>query len=217
MSDIFQEVDEEIRRERLKKLWEQWGTVILVVACLVVVGIAGWRGWQWWEAKRAAEAGDAFEAALALSETGKHQDAEAAFAAVAVKSPAGYRMLARFRAAEELATQDRAAAVKAFDALAADGSVGRVMQGLASVRAGLLLADTAPYGEMRTRLEPLTGADNPFRHTARELLALAAWRAGDMAAAKRWFDMIVTDAETPAGTRSRVDMLMALAAGDGKG
>ena len=70
---------------------------------------------------------------------------------------------------------------------------------------------------MRTRLEPLTGADNPFRHTARELLALAAWRAGDMAVAKRWFDMIVNDAETPAGTRSRVDMLMALAAGDGKG
>jgi hypothetical protein len=217
VSDIFQEVDEEVRRERLKKLWEQWGTYILIVACLVVVGIGGWRAWQWYEAKRAAEAGDAFEAALALSEAGKHQEAEAAFANIAAKSPAGYRMLARFRAAEELATRDRPAAAHALDALAADSSLGRVMQDFAAVRAALLLADTASYDEMRRRLEPVTGAQNPFRHTARELIALSAWRAGDIAAARRWFDMIVTDPETPASTRSRVDMLMALAAGDGKG
>ena len=217
MTDIFQEVDEEIRRERLKKLWEKWGTVLLAVAVIVVIGIGGWRGWQWWEAKRAAEAGDAFETALALAEAGKKQEAETAFAAIAAKAPFGYRMLAQFRAAQELALRDRPAAVKAFDALAADGSIGRVMQDFAAVRAGLLLADTASYEELRSRLEPLIGADNAFRHSARELIALAAWRTGDMAAAKRWFDMIVADGETPAGTRSRVDMLMALAAGDGKG
>jgi hypothetical protein len=216
VSDIFQEVDEEVRRERLKKLWDQWGTYLLVAACLIVIGIGGWRAWQWWEAKRAAEAGDAFEAALALSEAGKHQEAEAAFANIAAKSPSGYRMLARFRVAEELSTHDRPAAVKAFDALAADTGVGRVMQDFAAVRAGMLLADTASYEEMRARLEPVTGSQN-FRHTARELIALAAWRAGDLASARRWFDMIVADPETPASTRSRVDMLMALAAGDGKG
>ena len=217
MSDIFQEVDEEIRRERLKKLWEKWGNVLLAVACVFVLGIGGWRGWQWWEAKQAAKAGDAFEAALSLAEAGKHEEAETAFAAIAAKSPAGYRMLARLRAAEELALRDRPAAVKAFDAIAADSSIGRVMQDFAAMRAGLVLADTAPYEELRARLEPLTGATNPFRHTAREIIALAAWRTGDMANAKRWFDMIVADGETPAGTRSRIDMLIALAAGDGKG
>jgi hypothetical protein len=44
---------------------------------------------------------------------------------------------------------------------------------------------------------------------------LAAWRAGDTTAAKRWFDMIMTDAQTPAATRSRVEKLMALGAGAG--
>lgn len=217
MSDIFQEVDEELRRERLKKLWEKWGTVLLALAVAVVIGIGGWRGWQWYEAKRSAEAGDAFEEALALAEGDKHQEAENAFLNIAAKAPSGYRMLARFRAAEELGVRDRPGAVKALDALAADGSIGRVMQDLATLRAGFLLADTASYEELRARLEPLTGPGNTFRHSARELIGLAAWRGGDMAAAKRWFDMIVTDAETPAGTRSRVEVLMALAAGDGKG
>ena len=217
MADIFQEVDEEVRRERLNNLWDKWGNVLLVLACVIVIGIGGWRAWEWWESKKAAEAGDAFEAALTLAEAGKNQEAAAAFAAIAAKAPAGYRMLARFRAAEELSALDRPGAVKAFDALAADGSIGRVMQELAAVRAGMLLADTASYEEMRSRLEPQTAAGNPFRHTAREMIALAAWRTGDMAAAKRWFEMITADGETPAGTRSRVEMLMALAAGEGKG
>lgn len=217
MADIFQEVDEEVRRDRMKKLWDKWGAYLLALACIVVIGIGGWRGWQWWEAKRATEAGGAFETALTLSEAGNHQEAENAFLNIVAKAPSGYRMLARFRAAEELAVRDRPGAVKALDALAADGSIGHVMQDFAAMRAGLLLADTASYEELRARLEPLSGATNPFRHTARELMALAAWRGGDMTAAKRWFDLIVTDAETPAGTRSRVEVLMALAAGDGKG
>ena len=79
-----------------------------------------------------------------------------------------------------------------------------------------VLVDTAPLAEVTTRLEPLTARDRPFRHTARELLALAAYRAGDAAAAKRWHEMMIADAETPEATRSRVDVLMALSA-DAKG
>jgi hypothetical protein len=77
--------------------------------------------------------------------------------------------------------------------------------------------DTAPAADLQHRLEPLTGRDRPFRHTAREILALSAWRAGDLTGAQRWFDMITTDAETPAATRSRVDVLMALVNAQGKG
>jgi hypothetical protein len=217
VSDIFHEVDEEVRREQLKKLWDRWGNAFVALAVLVVLGIAGWRAWDWWEAKKAQEAGAAFESALSLAQTGKHDEAEAAFAKVAADSPSGYRALARFREAAELTVRDRAAAVKAYDAIAADGRMGRTLQDLAAVRAGLLLVDSAPLREIQMRLEPLTGADRPFRHSARELIALAAWRAGDVAAARRWFDMIVTDADTPSGTRNRIEMLMALADAAGRG
>jgi hypothetical protein len=217
VSDIFREVDEEVRREQLKRLWDRWGNYILAAAILVVLAIAAWRAWDWWEMKKAQEAGAAYESALSLAQADKHGEAEAAFAKIAADSPKGYRTLARFREAAELAVRDRAAAVKAYDALAADGGIGRTLQDLAAVRAGLLLVDSAPPGEIRARLEPLTGADRPFRHSARELIAISAWRVQDIATARRWFDMIMTDAETPAGTRSRVEMLMALADADGKG
>jgi hypothetical protein len=217
VSDIFQEVDEEVRRERLEQLWKRYGNLIIAVAIVILAGIGGWRGYEYWEQRKAAEAGAAFEAASSLADEGKHSEAEAAFAKLATEGTTGYRVLARFREAAQLGLRDPKAAVAAYDALAADASLGRPMQDLAAVRAGLMLVDSAPYEELRTRLEPLTATARPFRHSARELLALAAWRAGDGAAARRWIDTVMTDPETPAGIRNRVDVLLALTASDGKG
>ncbi len=217
MADIFHEVDEEVRREQLKKLWQQYGGVAVAACIAIVVGVGGWRGYEWWETRRAAEIGAAFEQAMALADAGKHQEAEAAFAKVASEGSAGYRVLARLREAGEMARTDSKAAVKAYDDLAADRNLGQVMQDLASIRAGLLLVDSASYGDMRARLEPLTAPDRTFRHSARELLALSAWREGDMGAARQWTDMIMADPQTPAGVRSRAEVLSELVASSGKG
>ena len=210
MADIFREVDEEVRREKLQQLWERHSNLIVSVALLIVLAVAGWRGYEWWEGKKAAESGAQFEAAIQLAEDGKQAEAQAAFAKVAQDGSSGYRILARFREAAETAKTDPAAAAKLYASLAADSSLDRTLRDLAAVREGLILVDTAPLAEMTTRLEPLTTADRPFRHTARELLALSAWRNGDTAAAKRWLDLIATDAETPSGTRARMEVLMTL-------
>ena len=217
MSDIFHEVDEEVRRDQLKKLWDRYNIYLIAVAILIVAGIGSWRGYEWWVAKQAASASAGFEAAMALSEQGKRAEAEQAFAKVAAEAPQGYRVLARLRAAAERAQINAADGVKAFDAIAADSTLGSTWQDLAAVRAGMLLVDSAALAEMSRRLDPLAEPGRSFRHSARELLALSAWRNHDVAAARRYIDMIATDAETPAGTRARVDVLSALIAADGKG
>jgi hypothetical protein len=216
VSDIFHEVDEEVRREQLKKLWDRYGGLIVAAAVLVVLGVAGWRGYSWWEQKKAAEAGAAFEAASTLAETGKHQEAEAAFAKIATDGTSSYRHLARVREAAQLAQTDAKAALALYDKIAVDKAVGPVLQDLAALRAGALLIDASSFDEARRKLEPLTGADRTFRHTAREFLVLAAWRAGDAAEAKRWSEMVIGDTQTPANTRARVEMLMALGANESK-
>ena len=214
MADIFHEVDEEVRRERLQQLWDRYSIYVIALAVLIVAAIGGWRGYEYWEAKKAAAAGAAFESALSLSEAGKHAEAEAAFAKVATEAPAGYRTLARLRAAAELAQTKRADAVKAYDELTADTSLGATLQDLAAVRAGMLMVDSAPLSDMRRRLDSVAEPGRTFRHSARELLALSAWRNHDFTAARRYIDMIATDAETPPGTRARADVLSALLAAD---
>lgn len=217
MADIFREVDEEVRRERLQKLWQRYGNFVIAVCILIVAAVGAWRGYEWWLTKKAGESGAAFENAVTLAEVGKHQEAEAAFAKLAANGTAGYRALARLREAAELAHSDKTAAVKAYDEIAADKSAGEIMQELAAVRAGFLLVDTAPYSEMRQRLEPLTAADKTFRHSARELLALSAWKSGDVNAARQWTGMIITDPQSPQGIRSRAEVLSEVIAAGGKG
>lgn len=206
MSDIFNEVDEEVRREQLKKLWERYGNLIVAAAILVVVAVAGWRGYQWWEGRKAAAAGAAYDAAQQLADAGKHSEAEEAFAKLAADGTPGYRLLARLREAAELAPHDAKAAVAAYDNIA--GETGQpLLAQLATIRAALLLVDTAKFDEMNERLQALAQPSSPFRHTARELLALSAWRNGDAAATRTWVDTARADPEVPQGVRARLDVL----------
>jgi hypothetical protein len=210
VSELFDEVDEEVRREQLKKLWDKYSLFIIAAALLIIAAVGGWRGYQYLEAKKAAEAGGAFNKAAALADQGKHAEAEAAFNDLAAKAPSGYRVLARFRAAGEAAGRDPNAAAKLFDEIAADRSVAPEMQALARLRAAGLLVDSASYAEMKQRLEPDTAPGATFRHSARELLALSAWRANDNTATRQWLDMIALDGDTPPGLRSRAEALQAL-------
>ena len=210
MSELFDEVDEDVRRDQLKKLWDQYSIYIIAGALLIIAAVGGWRGYQYLEAKKAAEAGAAFDKASELSEQNKHSEAEAAFADLAAKAPSGYRVLARLRAAAEAASRDPQAAAKLYDDMSADRNVSAPEQDLARVRAAGLLLETSTYPNMLQRLEPATAPGATFRHSARELLALSAWRANDTAAARQCLDLIANDAETPPSLRSRAEALQAL-------
>jgi hypothetical protein len=97
VADIFQEVDEEVRREQLKKLWQRYGNYAIAACILVVAAVGAWRGYDWWQAKKAGESGAAFEVAVSLADAGKSQEADAAFAKLAADGTAGYHVLARLR------------------------------------------------------------------------------------------------------------------------
>jgi len=191
VSELFDEVDEDVRRDQLKKLWDQYSIYIVAAALLIIASVGGWRGYQYLEAKKAAEA-------------------EAAFADLAAKAPAGYRVLARLRTATEVASRDQQAAAKMFDEIAADSSVGAAEQDLARIRAAQLLLEGSTYPDMKQRLEAAAAPGATFRHTARELLALSAWRANDATATRQWLDLIANDGDTPSSLRSRAEALQAL-------
>jgi len=210
VSELFNEVDEEVRREQLKKLWDKYSLFIIAGLILIVAGVGAWRGYQYFEGKKAAEAGAAFTAAAELADQNKHAEAEAAFNKVAATAPAGYRTLARLRAAAEAAQRDPKEAVKLYDTIAADRSVPAQDRDLATLRAAQLLVDSASYTDLSQRLEPISGAKGAYRHTAREMLALSAWRANNVAATRQWIEQINIDPETPASLRNRAEVMQAL-------
>lgn len=210
MTELFSEIDDELRREKVQQVWSRYSGLIIAAAVLIVVAVGGWRGYQYLQTQKAAKAGSAFEAAATLADQNKYAEAEAAFTKLAATAPPGYRNLSRLRAAAEAVKRDPKEAVKLYDAIVADSGFGSAERDLARVRAAGLLVDTETYNNMLQRLEPATAPQAPFRHTARELLALSAWRANDMTAARKWLDMINEDGQTPSSLRSRAEALQAL-------
>jgi hypothetical protein len=210
VSELFDEVDEDVRRDQLKQLWDRYSVFVVAGALLVIAAVGGWRGYQYLEAKKAAEAGAAFDQAADLAEQNKHAEAEAAFSKLALEAPSGYRTLARLRAAAEVAKRDPQAAVKLYDEIAADRSVNVPEQDLARVRAAGLLLESTSYDNMVQRLDGSTAPGGTYRHSARELLALSAWRSNNVVETRRWLDLIANDGETPASLRTRAEALQAL-------
>ena len=103
MSEIFNEIDEDLRREQFKKLWDKYSFVVIAAAILIVAGVGGWRGYQYLEAKTSAESGSAFPAAVALSEADKTAEAEAACTNIATVGTTGYQARAPLRDAPSAA------------------------------------------------------------------------------------------------------------------
>jgi hypothetical protein len=210
MSDIFREVEEDIRKDHWRRLWDRFAPYILGGAVLIVLATAGYRGWEYWQIRQADASGDRFLAALQLSEEGKYQEAIPALRALAEDGSGSYPLLARFRLATDLARSgDVVGAVAEYDAIAGSNAPDDV-RALARLRAALLLVDTAPPSELETRLHDLADTGNAWRHTAREILAISAWRSGDLTNAKRYLDMMTADQETPQDIRGRVVMLSSL-------
>ncbi len=211
MSDIFREVDEDLRREQYKRLWDRFGGYVIGLAVLIVVGVSAYKAWEWWEQSQAAATGDRFLAALELSEAGSHDEAIAALDAIATDGSGDYPMLAIFRSAGERAVAgDKEGAVAAYDSIAQRSGLPPLVADLARIRAALILADSQSPQELQSRIGDLAGTGNPWRHTAREILGLAAYRADDLAAARDYFDEIVNDQESGQGVRQRAQLMLAL-------
>ncbi|ADZ70843.1 tetratricopeptide repeat protein [Polymorphum gilvum] len=207
MSDIFREVDEDIRQEKYRRLWDRFGLWIIVLAVVIVAGTGGYRGWSYWQQTKAREAGDMFLRAVALAESGQHLEAQELFGRLETAT-GGYPVLARLRGATDLAVAGNPEeAIARFDAIAADRSVDSLMRDLASLRAGYLALDSLDHAAVQDRLEGVAGDANPWRFAAREILAFSAWKAGDTAAARDWIDRIVDDAAAPADVSGRVGIL----------
>lgn len=218
MSDdsFFREVNEEIRKERAKAIWERFGPLAIALAVLIVLATAAFVAYEYWTESRANRSGDAFSQALTLANSGKSDEALEALKALESDGYGAYPVLARMRAATVLAEkQDFAGAIKEFDQVAADSSIPDSLRDTARLRAAFLLVDHGSYADVSARVETLTSETNALRHSAREALGLSAWKEGRAADALQFFEQISSDQGAPQNARQRATLMSELIRGSG--
>jgi hypothetical protein len=201
---LLKEIDEELRHERLAKLWQRFGNWVIGAAVALVVVVAGHQGWKSHQASQRAEASARYAAAVQLAALNNAAEAEKAFALLAPAAPAGYAMLARFREAALAARQgDQPRAAALYRRLAADGALDNSYRELALLQAAYAAADLAEPQALRAEIARLGQADSPWRHLARELSALLTLRAGEREAAREEFRRLAEDAAAPQALKAR--------------
>jgi hypothetical protein len=213
---FIREVNEEIRKEQAKSVWDRFGPILIAIAILVVLATSAFVGYRHWDESRANRSGDAFSQALTLANEGKQEEALAALAEIQKDGYGAYPVLARLRAATFKADSgDVAAAVTELDAVSADSAIPLGLRDMAKLRAALLLVDTGSYADVSARVEALAVDGNALRHSAREALGLAAWKEGKSADALKLFDQIVDDEQAPQNIRQRATLMSELIRGSG--
>jgi len=212
--DFFREVDEAVRQEKYKQLWDKYGVYALAAAVLLVACVAGYKGWTYWQEKQAEDAGTKFSQALSMEDGADAAKAKEMLTALAEKGPEGYRVLARFQlAAAEAKAGDTDKAVADYDSLANDPNIDPILKAHATIQAAALRLDKADYAEMEQRLKGLVDSNSAWRFSAHELLGLSAYRLNDAREAEKQFSMLVGDEGTPPNLRERADMMLALIVG----
>lgn len=211
MSDIFQEVQDEVRQDKYLALWKAYGKYLIAAGVALVLGTAGWKGWQsYTTGQREAESVEFF-AALSLAEDGQNALAMEAFSALGERTGSGYGVLARFRNAELLVAQDQiTAAVEVYDAMAADSGIDTGIRDLAALYAAMQLMETASVDELNLRLAPLMADNNTWRFSARELYGVVAYRAGDLDLARQTFSGLTIDPGVPPALRARASEMLSV-------
>ena len=218
MSDdsFIREVDEELRQDQLKSIWDRFGTYLIGVAVLIVLATAGYRGWEYYTQSQAARSADSYFAAVEAARADQHDSAIEQLRSLAEEGSGQYPALARMRLAAELARSgDPVAAIEQYDAIAAENDTHPSVRSVARLRAGLLAVDSEDFESVKTRLEPLAQPGEPYRAIAREALGIAALDAGDPAQAASYFQQIVDDANTVGSVRDRARVMLDLLAGRG--
>ncbi|WP_027997345.1 tetratricopeptide repeat protein [Sinorhizobium arboris] len=214
---FIREVNDELRSDQMKAVWTRFGGIIIGIAVLIVLGTVGKVGYDYWQESSSSQSGDAFLAALNLARENKSDEALAALTELEKDGYGSYPVLARLRVATLQAQKGETdAAVAAFSEIGRDTRIPAALRDAARLRAAYLLIDAGTYEQVSSEVEQLAVPQNAMRHSAREALGLSAYKAGDHAKAKSWFQQIVDDAQSPRGIMNRAQMLLDVIASTGK-
>lgn len=214
---FIREVNEELRSAQMKAIWKRFGPFIIGIAVFIVLAVAGSSLYQWWESSQASASGDRFLSALKDADQNRKDAANKELAALTKDGFGSYPVLARLRlAAMKAENGDVPAAVSDFSAIGKDESVPAAVRNAARLRAAWLQVDSGKYDDISREVEELAVPSSPMRHSAREVLGLAAWKAGDYAKARDWYKLIVDDPEAPSGAAQRARTMLALITASGK-
>jgi hypothetical protein len=210
LTDLFEEVEEQLRSDRYRTLARKVLPWALGVAALALAGALGYWGWDSYQSRNIAKGAESYHAAADAFASGNVNEARRLWTEAAKTPAKGYKALSLMQLGGLKIQENKPAeAVKLFDE-AADAAPGPLIEDLARLKSAFAVLDTAPYKDVEARLKPLMEDGRPFRLQAREALAFAKISAGDLKGAQADLVVISQSLDASEGARARAQATIGL-------
>jgi hypothetical protein len=198
MADIFDEINEELKQDRMSALWARYGVYLMVATGVVIAVVVFTQTYKQWQVSRNEQAAETFYQAM------MGDDAAAAFEVGRDDFTKGYQMLADFKIASDKATSgDKQGAEELYLALSKHDNIAPLYRDLALLLAAMNAPESRTPDNVISMLAPLTDGPGPFQGLALEVAAGADVQAGRVDAAIEKLSQIQQLADVSAPLRQR--------------
>ena len=212
MADIFQEVDDEVRQDKLNQAWKKYAPLLIGLAVAIVLATAAFTGYRQYVASERLKASDALIAAMTQAATDR-PGAIKALDILAADAREPYATLAKLRAAALRGESGDSKGAAAGYADVARTTEDKDLRELANVLSAVHEASSVAPDAAIARLKPLADSGSPWRNVAREYLAYVTFKKGDVGAARTIWEQIRADAEASEPLKARAAELLSATGG----
>lgn len=203
MADIFDEIDEELKKDRAQLLWARYGKYVIGACAAVILAVGGHQGYGIYSANQIEKAADLYHSSL------KADDVISSLNNNVDELTGGYKMLARFQiAAAEARAGDHAAAQASYIALSEDKNIDPLYQQFAQLLSVMNAPADSSAQSLQDRLAPLIGAAGTWQGLALEQSAGLDLQTGKVDAAKAKLEQIIKLTEIPQSLRQRAQRIL---------
>ena len=210
MTDLFEEVEEQLRTDRYKQFARKVMPWFIGGAAALLLATLGYWGYDTYRTGQVSKAADQYAAAIEAFTANDREKARQLWTEVSKAQSGAYKSLSLMHLAAYAVEQKKTdEAVKLYDE-AAKVSTDPLVGDAARLKSAFALLDTASLKDMEARLKPLMEEGHPYRVQAREALAFAKLNAGDLAGARGDFVVLSQLLDAPQGAQARAQAAIGL-------
>ncbi|MAP51404.1 MAG: hypothetical protein CMM11_08465 [Rhodospirillaceae bacterium] len=204
VSDIFQEIDEDLRQDKVARLWKAYGKYLVALAVFIILVIASYRFIEHKNEKNREQTSELYELA---SEAGRSGDKKAAielFSDEMFDENIGYSIISKLKkAALAKSNNDLEGTEIVLKEIITNEDIPLYLRDLARLK--LFASDS---DNNSSQLEVLIEEEGPWKFLALELKGGIQLEGGNLKEARSIFKELTDDANTPNNLRRRASEIL---------
>ncbi|MBO7556350.1 MAG: tetratricopeptide repeat protein [Alphaproteobacteria bacterium] len=209
---FLQEVEEDLKNESLKKLWDKYGLFVIIFVAAILTLAVSYESIKSWYIRRAENWSNAYSIALVLQNQGKYEESIDALNMIINKKFGAFASLAKMQQVNVLLDNgNQELALNKLSEIIADKSFEPELRDVAIVKLASFKQNTASREEMENLLSSITSQpQNSWYGTAQSMLAGVSLRDGDKETAKNIYEKLLENNDVSDDFKNKIKNILSV-------